>query len=111
MKKRVCLWIVLLGIFLSSCTKLPVSSGELSSQPKVVKEFVKAEIVEHGDLSFYAVDLKTGKVVADHRGKSALVPASVMKIITSAAALEVMGEIKLLKLNLCMKETLIKMGY
>ncbi|MHD0317692.1 D-alanyl-D-alanine carboxypeptidase/D-alanyl-D-alanine endopeptidase [Fusobacterium sp. THCT1E2] len=91
MKKRVCLWIVLLGIFLSSCTKLPVSSGELSSQPKAVKEFVGAEIVEHGDLSFHAVDLKTGKVVADHRGKNALVPASVMKIVTSAAALEVMG--------------------
>lgn len=110
MKKRVCLWIVLLGIFLSSCTKLPVSSGELSSQPKVVKEFVKAEIVEHGDLSFYAVDLKTGKVVADHRGKSALVPASVMKIITSAAALEVMGGDKTFETKLMYEGNINKDG-
>jgi D-alanyl-D-alanine carboxypeptidase/D-alanyl-D-alanine-endopeptidase (penicillin-binding protein 4) len=110
MKKRVCLWIVLLGIFLSSCTKLPVSSGELSSQPKAVKEFVGAEIVEHGDLSFYAVDLKTGKVVAAHREKSALVPASVMKIITSAAALEVMGGDKTFETKLMYEGKIDKAG-
>jgi len=110
MKKRVCLWIVLLGIFLSSCTKLPVSSGELSSQPKAVKEFVGAEIVEHGDLSFYAVDLKTGKVVAAHREKSALVPASVMKIVTSAAALEVMGGDKTFETKLMYEGKIDKAG-
>ncbi|WP_462425110.1 D-alanyl-D-alanine carboxypeptidase/D-alanyl-D-alanine-endopeptidase [Fusobacterium sp. THCT13E1] len=110
MKKRVCLWIVLLGIFLSSCTKLPVSSGELSSQPKAVKEFVGAEIVEHGDLSFYAVDLKMGKVVAAHREKSALVPASVMKIVTSAAALEVMGGDKTFETKLMYEGKIDKAG-
>lgn len=110
MKKRVCLWVVLLGIILSSCTKLPVSSGELSSQPKIVKEFVGAEIVEHGDLSFHVVDLKTGKVVADHRGKNALVPASVMKIVTSGAALEVMGGNKTLETKLMYEGKIDKNG-
>lgn len=110
MKKRVCLWIVLLGIFLSSCTKLPVSYGELSSQPKAVKEFVGAEIVEHGDFSFYAVDLKTGKVAANHRGDSALVPASVMKIVTSAAALQVMGGDKTFETKLMYEGKINKNG-
>ena len=110
MKKKVCLWIALLGIFLSSCAKLPVSSGELSSQPNIVKEFVGAEIVEHGDLSFHVVDLKTGKVIADHRGKNALVPASVMKIVTSGAALEVMGRDKTLETKLIYEGKIDKNG-
>ncbi|BBA49807.1 D-alanyl-D-alanine carboxypeptidase [Fusobacterium varium] len=110
MKKKVCLWIALLGIFLSSCAKLPVSSGELSSQPNIVKEFVGAEIVEHGDLSFHVVDLKTGKVIADHREKNALVPASVMKIVTSGAALEVMGRDKTLETKLIYEGKIDKNG-
>ncbi|MDU1911818.1 D-alanyl-D-alanine carboxypeptidase/D-alanyl-D-alanine-endopeptidase [Fusobacterium sp.] len=110
MKKKICLWIALLGIFLSSCTKLPVSSGELSSQPKIVKEFVEAEIIEHGDLSFHVVDLKTGEVIADHRGKNALVPASVMKIVTSGAALEVMGGNKTLETKLMFEGKIDKNG-
>lgn len=110
MKKKVCLWIALLGIFLSSCAKLPVSSGELSSQPNIVKEFVGAEIVEHGDLSFHVVDLKTGKVIADHRGKNALVPVSVMKIVTSGAALEVMGRDKTLETKLIYEGKIDKNG-
>lgn len=110
MKRRFCLWVVLLGIFLSSCTRLPISSGELSSQPKAVKNFVRAEIVEHGDLSFYAVDLKTGKVLADYRGKNALVPASVMKIVTSGAALEIMGGNKTLETKLMYEGKIDKNG-
>lgn len=48
--------------------------------------------LKNSNISYYAVDLKTGKVLANYRGENVAIPASVMKIVTSATALEVLGE-------------------
>jgi len=44
-----------------------------------------------GTMSVYIADLDTGEELADHEGKRAMVPASNMKILTSGAALYVLG--------------------
>lgn len=90
MNKKLCIYGGLAALLLSSCTTLPVSEN-YAKQPKPVKEFVESDVLQNGSISFKAVDLHTGKKLADYRGKNALVPASVMKIITSAAAYEILG--------------------
>ena len=57
---------------------------------KAFNTFINSEILKHSNVSFYAVNIKTGKVVHDYRSEIALTPASIMKIITSATALEVL---------------------
>lgn len=45
----------------------------------------------NSNISFYAIDLDNGKILADYNGEKIATPASVTKIITSATALEVFG--------------------
>ena len=62
-----------------------------NKKSKAIDEFVNSKVLEHGNLSFYAIDIQTGKVIDSYREESALIPASVLKILTSATALEVLG--------------------
>lgn len=60
---------------------------------------VKAELVklsEHPDLKnasigFFAIDMEDNTVIAEYNADMSLVPASVMKVFTTAAALEILG--------------------
>jgi len=47
--------------------------------------------VEHASVSAYALNMKTGKVLIDENSEKSLVPASCMKVVTTAAALEILG--------------------
>lgn len=58
---------------------------------KAVEEFANDPDLVNAGLSFYAVDVMTGEVIAELNPNLALKPASTMKIITSATALEVLG--------------------
>lgn len=42
-------------------------------------------------LGFYAVDLSNGQVLASHRAETNMAPASILKTLTTAAALEILG--------------------
>lgn len=46
--------------------------------------------VDHGIKAIYAVDTKTGEVIIDENGGLSLVPASSMKVVTTAAALHLL---------------------
>lgn len=47
---------------------------------------------KHALISLYVIDSKTGKVVLDKNSQIGLAPASCLKVITSAAALELLGK-------------------
>jgi D-alanyl-D-alanine carboxypeptidase/D-alanyl-D-alanine-endopeptidase (penicillin-binding protein 4) len=47
--------------------------------------------LEHALISAYAVDCKSGQVVLDLEGDKSLMPASCMKIVTTGAALHLLG--------------------
>ncbi len=53
-----------------------------------VLDFDGADYTQTG---VYIKDLSTGKVIVDHNSRVALTPASVMKALTSATALEMLG--------------------
>jgi len=46
---------------------------------------------ESTPVGIYIKDLNTGRVIADHNSSLAMTPASVMKVITTASALELLG--------------------
>ena len=94
MIKKVLISTITAAFILNGCSNIstvPTISKE-DKQPKAVKEFVQADILEYGNFSFYAIDLKSGESIANYKGKVPLIPASVMKIVTSATAYEVLGE-------------------
>jgi D-alanyl-D-alanine carboxypeptidase/D-alanyl-D-alanine-endopeptidase (penicillin-binding protein 4) len=50
-----------------------------------------ASAIDHATIGIYAVDSRDGKVVAEKNIVTSLVPASCMKIVTTAAALHILG--------------------
>ncbi len=49
------------------------------------------KILRTASYSFYAIDAVTGEVLQNSTSQKSLVPASVMKLVTTAAALEILG--------------------
>lgn len=53
--------------------------------------FLEDDQMKHAALSFMVFDPESGKVLFEHNGDMALSPASVIKVITTASALEILG--------------------
>lgn len=56
-----------------------------------VTRFVDREILKHASVGFRVVEVETGRVMASHNEDMSLTPASTMKIITTATAIELLG--------------------
>lgn len=59
---------------------------------KVFNEFLQHNALKNASIGFYAFNLSDNQVIINHNGDLALVPASSLKLITTATALEVLGE-------------------
>lgn len=70
---------------------LTVFSLNLATAQDALTEFVTNNSLRTANISVYIKDMKTGKIVADHRADKAAIPASTLKVITTATALEVLG--------------------
>lgn len=57
-----------------------------------MKAMEKDDQFKHAIISLYVVDSKTGEVVFDKNSQLGLAPASCLKVVTSAAALELLGK-------------------
>jgi len=58
---------------------------------RVLKEVTEARDFRSASFAFYAVDLESGEVIACHNPFMALQPASTLKLLSTATALEVLG--------------------
>ena len=47
--------------------------------------------LKYGSVSFCAIETESGKIIAESGSSRSLVPASILKIVTSAAAIELLG--------------------
>jgi serine-type D-Ala-D-Ala carboxypeptidase/endopeptidase (penicillin-binding protein 4) len=61
------------------------------SQEKSSETFLADSSLAHASVSLCVADAKTGDILFDYNSGTSLTPASVMKLITSAAALELLG--------------------
>lgn len=62
-----------------------------NSVEKSIDNIMTKSGMESAAVSCYVVELGSGKVVADYNGAMSLTPASVMKVVTTSAAMEVLG--------------------
>jgi D-alanyl-D-alanine carboxypeptidase/D-alanyl-D-alanine-endopeptidase (penicillin-binding protein 4) len=83
-----------------------VSGAALNAQmPAALINFLNKKNMTHAAVSFKAVDLNTRQVVVSHNENMSLTPASNMKIVTTATALEVLGS------RFCFETPLLYDGY
>jgi len=58
----------------------------------LISELKKGSELQNASISLCVLDAKTGSVLCEHNGKTSLTPASTMKIITTASALQLLGK-------------------
>jgi D-alanyl-D-alanine carboxypeptidase/D-alanyl-D-alanine-endopeptidase (penicillin-binding protein 4) len=56
------------------------------------KKFETDSQFKHASISLYIIDTKTGKVIFDKNSQVGLAPASCLKVVTSAAAFDLLGK-------------------
>jgi serine-type D-Ala-D-Ala carboxypeptidase/endopeptidase (penicillin-binding protein 4) len=75
-----------ISFFLLTWLTLPVFS-----QKEAFSAFLADSAMRHAQVSFCIADADSGKTVFDYNSDKSLIPASVMKLVTSSAALELLG--------------------
>jgi D-alanyl-D-alanine carboxypeptidase/D-alanyl-D-alanine-endopeptidase (penicillin-binding protein 4) len=58
---------------------------------EAIDKFVNNPLLKSANISLMVKDLKTGKEIHSYRANNATVPASTMKVVTTATALEIFG--------------------
>jgi len=68
-------------------------AGEMvyAQLPSAMVDFIANKNLIHASVGFKAIDLNTKKVIVSYNENQSLVPASNMKLVTTATALEVLG--------------------
>lgn len=62
-----------------------------SKENEIVNKFINLEMLKNSNVAIEIVDLTTGKKVAEYNSTKVVTPASIMKVVTSAAAYETLG--------------------
>jgi D-alanyl-D-alanine carboxypeptidase/D-alanyl-D-alanine-endopeptidase (penicillin-binding protein 4) len=83
MKKAFFLYILIITVFTWAFLQAQIQemAQKISEQPEL----------SHASWSFYAVNLSAGTVIADIQARKSVIPASNLKLVTSAVALSVLG--------------------
>lgn len=73
---------------------LSIVSGAMArdDKQKAVDRFIKGGVADSSSVSVLILDLEDGKVLGSHNAAKPLIPASVMKCVTTATLLEETGE-------------------
>jgi len=66
-------------------------SQSLFSQQSAFEAFLADSSMRSGSVSFHLIDAESGLTIYDHNSGRSLIPASVMKLVTTSAALELLG--------------------
>ena len=61
------------------------------SQKRSFETFLSDSAMMHASVSLCVADAENGEIIIEYNSGKSLIPASVMKLITSAAALELLG--------------------
>jgi serine-type D-Ala-D-Ala carboxypeptidase/endopeptidase (penicillin-binding protein 4) len=93
------------SVFIILLTYLTTSSF---SQDKSSETFYADSSLMHASVSLCVAEAETGNIIIDYNSGISLTPASVMKVITSAAALELLGPAYTFKTTLGYTGTLNK---
>lgn len=85
-------YLTLLILFVLNIAQAQETTTKPSSAAQTyAEEIMTYKYLKNSAFSFYAKDMSTGKVIADYNGEMSLPPASVMKLVTTATALQILG--------------------
>lgn len=86
--------LLVLLLFTSTLSLSPNRSNAKTntSIQQALQKFQNDPDLQNASWGFYAKSTKTGKIVAQHDAKKSLTPASALKVITTATALEILGK-------------------
>ncbi len=80
--------VLIIACFISS---LPLLFAQ-SQIKEAITRLTKDKAMVHASVSICVLDIETGELVASHQAKKSLTPASSMKVVTTGAALALLGE-------------------
>lgn len=70
----------------------PILSYTQSNIDAVLESYKKDKDLQHATYSFCVLEAQTGKTIKEYNSEIALIPASTMKIMTTSAALGILGK-------------------
>ena len=73
------------------CTALTVAVRAAADPAETVRRVLSDPVLQGADTAVVLLDLQTGGVLVDRNGDTPMSPASNMKVLTTAAALDVLG--------------------
>ena len=80
------------AILISSCNpQREKNHPPKETDTKTINNFINQKSLNNASIGILVVDVKSGKNVLEHNSATSLVPASTLKLLTSAAALETFG--------------------
>lgn len=90
---RPCFYIFILLLFICLPTRVIAQSiiEEVTTIPEHINDFVKDTSFTHAGISICFRDASSGDIIADYHKDMALGSASVMKLVTTAVAVEMLG--------------------
>jgi len=83
--------ILFIAIFLSNFSYSQSLKNQTHSVSSSIKKLSQDPDLKNAGVSIYVIDLNSGEVIGEYNPDLCLKPASTMKLITTAAALEVLG--------------------
>jgi D-alanyl-D-alanine carboxypeptidase/D-alanyl-D-alanine-endopeptidase (penicillin-binding protein 4) len=67
------------------------ASAQKQIEQKFIDAFSQDELFKSASIGIEVCDLKTGEILAEHQSEKSLTPASTQKLVTTAAAIEILG--------------------
>lgn len=104
--------IFLLWFLFAAFAEISTAQGQSTSgtQPAFLDEFINNSGLQHASVGVLVVDAKSGDVVLEHQPDLTLVPASLQKLLTSAAALQTFGASHIFETQLLYQGTIDSAG-
>lgn len=81
----------LLSIFGAFLILFNIHFSAWADTPQCVKDFMLTDSMKNSDFAMIVKDLKSGKIIYDYNMNNGMIPASTLKVITTATALELLG--------------------
>lgn len=91
MRALAALYFLLIFFAASAQKEVPVSSS-LARLNQEIEKLKKDNDLQHAVWGLHVLNAKTGAVITEYNGHISLTPASTMKVLTTAAALGILGE-------------------
>lgn len=76
------------------------SFGQTENYQRSLDRFLANEDIKNASVGIYAVNLNSGHIILDKNSNISIVPASILKLFTTATALEIFGDKKQFKTDL-----------